>query len=181
MRGPPLIAYPAGQRRQERRMPDDPRVREELLAQIEARRAGIAAFLHDVRPRRNRLTNISIISSAMAAVFVAGPALAGPQLTDGVKRELSLASAVPVWRALCLAALIVSMVSIISCNMSKSQDLTARVTAAEVCNTELEWVMTSLHFGHLSVDEAIEQYHQCVSKVPFVEELQDTSRSPRRS
>jgi O-antigen/teichoic acid export membrane protein len=162
-------------------MPDDPRVREELLAQIEARREGIAAFLHDVRPRRNRLTNISIISSAMAALFVAGPALAGPQFTDGVKQELSLSSGASVWRALCLAALIVSMVSVISANMSKSQDLAARVTAAEVCNTELEGVMTSLHFGHLSVEEAIEQYHQYVSKVPFVEELPDTSRSPRRN
>ena len=83
-------------------MPDDPRAREELLAQIEARRAGVAAFLHDVRPRRNRLTNISIISSAMAAVFVAGPALGGTKFTDGVKEELSLASGASVWRPLCL-------------------------------------------------------------------------------
>lgn len=56
-------------------MSDDPRNREELLTQIEDRRAGITAFLHEVRPRRNRLTNVSIVSSALAAVFVAGPAL----------------------------------------------------------------------------------------------------------
>jgi hypothetical protein len=162
-------------------MPDDPRVRAELRAKIEARRAGIAAFLHDVRPRRNRLTNISIISSALAAVFVAGPALAGQTFTDGVKRELSLSSGALVWRPLCLAALIVSLVSAISSNLSKSQDLAARVTAAEVCSTELESVMTSLEFGHLSVEDAVEQYHQCVSKIPFVEELPDTSRSPGKT
>ena len=86
-----------------------------------------------------------------------------------------------VWRPLCLAALIVSVVAVISSNISKSQDLGARITAAEVCSTELEGVMTSLQFGHLSVEEAIDLYHQSVSKVPFVEELPDTSRSPRRT
>jgi len=162
-------------------MPDDPRVREQLLARVEARRAGIVRFQHDARPRRNRLTNISIISSALAAVFVAGPALGGTRFTNVVKQGLSLGGAPSVWRPLCLAALIVSMVSIISSNLSKSQDLGARITAAEVCCTELEGLMTSLQFGRLSVDEAIDLYHQYVSKVPFVEELPDASRSPRRA
>jgi hypothetical protein len=159
-------------------MPDDPSVRAELQAKIERRRAGIAAFLRHVRPRRNRLTNISIVSSALAAVFVAGPALAGPSFTDAVKQEMSLASAASVWRPLCIAALVVSLVSAISSNLSKSHDLAARVTAAEVCSTELEAVSTSLQFGHLSVEEAVEQYHQCVSKIPFVEEQPDRAGSP---
>lgn len=162
-------------------MAEDSGVRAELRAQIVARREGIAAFLHDVRPRRNRLTNVSIISSALAAVFVAGPALAGTQFTDGVKQQLSLSNGAAVWRPLCLAALIVSLVSVISSNLSKSQDLAARVTAAEVCSTELENVMTSLQFGHLSVEDAVEQYHQSVSKIPFVEELPDSSRSPGKT
>lgn len=151
-------------------MPDDPRVRDELLTQIENRRAGITAFLHEVRPRRNRLTNVSIISSALAAALVAGPALGGAGFTDSVKQELSLTTGAAVWRPLCIAALIVSLVSVISANLSKSHDLTARITAAEVCNTELEAVMTSLHYGHMSMEDAVEQYHHCVSKVPFVEE-----------
>jgi MFS family permease len=151
-------------------MSDDPRNREELLTQIEDRRAGITAFLHEVRPRRNRLTNVSIVSSALAAVFVAGPALGGVGFTDTMKQELSLSTAAGVWRPLCIAALIVSLVSVISANLSKTHDLTARIAAAEVCNTELEAVMTSLHYGHLSMEDAVEQYHHCVSKVPFVEE-----------
>lgn len=162
-------------------MPEESSVRAELRAQIEARRAGIHAFLHEVRPRRNRLTNVSIISSALAAVFVAGPALAGTQFTDSVKGELSLSSGAVVWRPLCLAALVVSLVSVISSNLSKSQDLAARVTAAEVCSTELENVMTSLQFGHLSVEDAVEQYHQCVSKIPFVEEVPDGSHPPGKT
>lgn len=158
-------------------MPDDPKVRAELRAQIETRRAGIAAFLHEVRPRRNRLTNISIISSALAAVFVAPPALAGPAFTDAVRDELSLKNAVPVWRALCLGALVVSLVAVITGNLSKSQNLDARVAAAEVCSTELEGVLTSLQYGRMSVKDAVEQYHQSVSKIPFVEELPEATRS----
>jgi hypothetical protein len=161
-------------------MRDDPKVREELLAQIEARRAGIAAFLHDVRPRRNRLTN-SVISSAMAAVFVAGPAVAGQPFTDDVRQGLALDRSSTVWRTLCLAALVVSMVAAISGNLSKSHDLAARVAAAEVCNTELECLMTSVHFGQLSAEDAVELYHQYVSKIPFVEDLPDPSRSTRKT
>jgi hypothetical protein len=162
-------------------MPDESSVRAELRAQIVARREGIAAFLHEVRPRRNRLANVSIISSALAAIFVAGPALGGMPFTDEVKQQLSLSTGTMVWRPLCLAALVVSLVSVISSNLSKSQDLAARVTAAEVCSTELENVMTSLQFGHLSVEDAVEQYHQCVSKIPFVEEVADKAPPPEKN
>lgn len=151
-------------------MAEDIDVRAELRAQIENRRAGIAAFLREVRPRRNRLTNISIVSSALAAAFVAGPALMGVQFTERVKGDLSLDTSAAVWQPLCLAALIVSLISVISSNLSKSQDLAARVTAAEVCNTELEGVLTSLQFGRLSVEDALDQYQESVSKIPFVEE-----------
>ncbi|MFI7060638.1 hypothetical protein ACIBL3_06625 [Kribbella sp. NPDC050124] len=151
-------------------MAENPDVRAELRAQIETRRAGIAAFLREVRPRRNRLTNISIVSSALAAAFVAGPALMGVTFTKRVQGGLSLDNPADVWQPLCLAALIVSLISVISSNLSKSQDLSARVTAAEVCNTELEGVLTSLQFGHLSVEDAVEQYQESVSKIPFVEE-----------
>ena len=158
-------------------MSDDPAVRAELRARIDTRRAGITAFLHDVRPRRNRLTNISIVSSAIAAALVAGPGVAGPEFVNAIKEELSIANGALVWQSLCLAALVVSLVSAISANLSKSQDLAARVTAAEVCSTELEGVATSLQFGHLSVEEAAEQYHQSVSKIPFVEDVSDKPRS----
>ncbi|MEU4295463.1 hypothetical protein AB0E63_45210 [Kribbella sp. NPDC026596] len=158
-------------------MTDDPNARAELRAQIEARRAGIATFLHGARPRRNRLINVSIVSSATAAVLVGGPALAGPPFTNAIKEELSLSSPASVWQPLCLAALIVSLISAISSNLSKSHDLAAHVTAAEVCNTELEGVLTSLQFGQVSVEEAADQYQHCVSKIPFVEELPDTQRA----
>lgn len=151
-------------------MRDDAELRRDLSARIEARRACIAAFLHDVRPRRNRLANISIVSSAMAAVFVAGPAFGGQEFTQAVKEVLSLSQPSVVWRVLCMAAVLVSLVSVISVNLSKSQDLAARVTTAEVCNAELEALLTSLQYGHLSLEDAIELYHQYVVKVAFVDE-----------
>jgi MFS family permease len=151
-------------------MRDDPKVRGELLTKIEVRRASIRAFLGKVRPRRNRLANISIISSAVAAVLVAGPAIGGQTFTQSVQDALSLEKGSIVWRTLCFGALIVSLVAVISTNMSKSQDLAARVTAAEACNTELEGLLTVLQFEQLSVHDAVELYQQYVTKIPFVEE-----------
>jgi hypothetical protein len=158
-------------------MSDDPTGRTELRAQIEGRRAGIATFLHDARPRRNRLINVSVVSSATAAVLVGGPALGGARFTNAVKDEFSLGSAASIWQPLCIAALIVSLISAISSNLSKSHDVAAQVTAAEACNSELEGVLTSLRFGQISVEEASAQYQHCVTKIPFVEELTDTQRT----
>ena len=50
-------------------------MRQELLDHIAHRRASIDEWLRANRPRSNRLGTVSIISSALAAVFVAGPAL----------------------------------------------------------------------------------------------------------
>lgn len=168
-------------RRQVKEMRDDAELRRDLAARIEGRRASIAVFLHDVRPRRNRLANISIVSSAMAAVFVAGPAAGGPDFTKEIQQALSLGDPSVVWRLLCLAAVVVSLVSVISTNLGKSQDLAARVSTAEVCNAELEALLTSVQFGHLSLEDAIELYHQYVVKVPFVDETPAAARSAGRT
>jgi hypothetical protein len=151
-------------------MTDDARLREQLLAKIEKRRADVNAFLHDTRPRRNRMTNVSIVSSAMAAIFTAGPAIGGLAFAQAVEKGLALTQSAVVWRTLCAGALIVSLVAAISTNLSKSQDLASRVTAAEVCNIELEGLRAFVEFRDLSVGEAVELYQQYVTKIPFVEE-----------
>jgi hypothetical protein len=161
-------------------MRDDTELRRQLSARIEGRRRSIAAFLHDVRPRRNRLANISIVSSAMAAVFVAGPGIGGQEFTQAIQKGLSLSQPSIVWRVLCMAAVVVSLVSVISTNLSKSRDLATQVTTAEVCNAELEALSTSLQFGHLSTDDAVELYHQYVVKIPFVEETSGVPQQGER-
>jgi hypothetical protein len=145
-------------------------VRRELLAQIRGRRAGITAYLRRIRPRRDHLVTTSIVSSALSAVLTAGPALGGETFADTVGHALALRDTSPVWRLLCLGALIVSLVAAISANLAKSRDLERRVTAAEVCNTELEGLETLLEFGRLPVEDAVKLYQQYVAKIPFVDE-----------
>src|SRR4051812_47972761 len=53
----------------------DAGTRGELLERIRARRASIHASLRDLEPRGVRLTNLSIICSAVVTALTAGPAL----------------------------------------------------------------------------------------------------------
>ncbi|MDQ4103161.1 MAG: hypothetical protein M3186_05445 [Actinomycetota bacterium] len=151
-------------------MGDNVDVRLELIRRIEARRASINAFVRRVRPRSVRLANISIISSAVAAIFTAGPAFGGVPFTEAVQRGLSLSSSSIVWRALCLAATLVSLVAAISVHLNRSQEMTAQLSAAEACNTELEGLQALLEFAQLPVHDAVELYQKYITKIPFIEE-----------
>lgn len=103
-------------------MVDDVDGRAELIRRIEARRSSINAFVRRVRPRNARLANISIVSSAAAAAFTAGPALGGLSFAETVQRGLSLSDSSLVWRVLCLFAMLVSLVAAVSVTLNKSQD-----------------------------------------------------------
>lgn len=151
-------------------MGDDGDVRLELIRRIEARRASINAFVRRVRPRSIRLANISIVSSAAAALFTAGPALGGVTFAEAVQRGFSLSDSPVVWRALCLLAMLVSLVAAISVHLNKSQDMAAQLSAAEACNAELEGLQTLVQFAQLSVHDAAELYQKYITKIPFVEE-----------
>ncbi|MCY0903883.1 hypothetical protein [Arthrobacter sp. H14-L1] len=61
-------------------MTEDPVLRQELSQRIQSRRANIRTLLQRARPRRNRLANLSIMGSAVAAVLTAGPAIGGQNL-----------------------------------------------------------------------------------------------------
>jgi hypothetical protein len=149
---------------------DNVDVRLELIRRIEARRASINAFMRRVRPRSIRLANISIISSAVAAVFTAGPAFGGVPFAEAIQRGFSLSNSSTVWRILCLAATFVSLVAVISVHLNKSQEMTSQLSAAEACNTELEGLQTLLEFAQLPVHDAVELYQKYITKIPFVEE-----------
>jgi|tagenome__1003787_1003787.scaffolds.fasta_scaffold18504725_1 hypothetical protein len=151
-------------------MTDDARLRRQLKARIEDRQADIDAYLQRTRPRRNVLLNISLVSSALAAVFTAGPAVAGPTFVNGTMNAFNLSSPARVWQPLCIAAFVVAIVAAVSVNLNRSYDLPARVTAAEACRAELEALLTLLQFRDLPLDEAVGLYQQYVLKVPFVGE-----------
>ena len=145
-------------------------MREELLGQIAHRRTSIDEWLRVNRPRSSRLSTVSIISSALAAVFVAGPALGGEQFTGSAADALSLDTGAPVWRFLCVLGLIASVVAAIATNLHKSQDLAARITAAESCDADLEGLQTLLRFGRISTEEAVDLYKGYLARIPHVDE-----------
>jgi hypothetical protein len=146
-------------------------VRQELLGQIAHRRASIDDWLRANRPRSSRLSTVSIISSALAAVFIAGPALGGERFTGGAADALSLDTGAPVWRFMCLLGLIASVVAAIATNLHKSRDLAARITAAESCDADLEGLQTLLRFGRIRTEEVVDLYKGYVARIPHVDEL----------
>lgn len=151
-------------------MSDEVQARQELLKRIVSRRASIKAFVRDLRPRGARLTNISIVSSSLAAALTAGPAIGGQSFADTLGQTFSLSRNSLVWQVLCLAAMVISIVAAISTNMNKSQETAVRLSIAEACSAELEGLQTLMEFGQLSVQDAVKLYQQYVAKIPFVPE-----------
>ena len=142
--------------------------RRELLRRIGAQRASIDIFVRQVRPRSVRLANTSIVSSAAATVFTAGPAIGGVSFSEAIQRVFALSTSSIVWRVLCLLAMLVSLVATITVQLSKSQDAAARLSAAEACDTELEGLQTLLELEQLPVQDAANLYVKYIAKVPFV-------------
>jgi hypothetical protein len=153
-------------------MADDARVRKQLLDLINHRQADIDGFLRRTRPRRNVLNNVTTVCSALAASFAAVPAVGGPERTNGAAKSIGLANGAQLWQPLCIAAFVAALLAAICANLSRSQDLPARISAAEACNAELKGLETLLTFKHLSVQEAVELYQQYVLKVPFVDDTE---------
>lgn len=151
-------------------MGDDIEVRQDLLARIRTRRASINAYVHEKRPLGSWLPNISIVSSAIAAVLMVGPATGGLTFAQAVQKSLSLSQSSTVWRTLCFVTLIVSAVAAISANLNKSNNLPARISVAEACNADLEGLQALIEFGELPVKDAANIYRQVIAKIPFIEE-----------
>jgi hypothetical protein len=149
-------------------MPDDQTMRRHLRHRIQHRRADIDEFLRRARPRRNVLTNTTIVCSSLTAVFTAGPAIGGPAAMKATANALDLGMPSHVWQPLCVAAFVVAVAAAVTANLVRSHDLPAQVGTAEACNAELESLLTMLDFHGLPVADASELYQQCVRKVPFV-------------
>jgi len=146
---------------------------QQLLTLIKDRRRTIEDFLRSARPRAERLTYVSVTSSAFAAVLTAGPALGGPRFTDRVAKSLVLAGPDVVGRPLCLGALLVRVIAAISANLSKAKNAAARIVSAEACNAELEGLQALVEFREVSLQEALRMYQQYVAKIPFVADRRD--------
>jgi len=139
-----------------------------LLERIAYRRHDLDGYLRRARPRCERMTVVTIISSAVAATLTAGPALGGKPFTDSLTVAMNLDA--PIWRPLCFVAMIASVVAAISANLSRSRSAEARIISAESCNSELEGLQTLLEFHQVPMKQAVKMFQESIAKVPFVED-----------
>ena len=144
--------------------------RQRLSDRIDQKQQAIRTYLGRERPRRNRLSNISIVGSALAAMLTAGPAVGGTGFTEAVQGIFSLQEDSIVWRFLCLAAVIFSVAAALATNFANSRALGEKVSAAESAHAQLEGLQLSLSFGNLAVADALKLYQQAVAPVAFVED-----------
>jgi hypothetical protein len=152
-------------------MDESPETRQRLSDRIQQKQQTIRSYLGRERPRRNRLSNISIVGSALAAMVTAGPAAGGTGFTEALQGIFSLGDDSVVWRFLCLAAVILSVAAALATNFANSHALADRVSAAETTNAQLEGLQDTLDFGHIPIDDALKLYQQYVAQVPFVDQL----------
>ncbi len=145
-------------------------LQQKLLAKIKARRLMINQFVGGLERRSARLVNVSIVSTAITTVLVAGPALGGDRFTGGMQSLLGLPTDTWVWRTLCFVAALLSIAAAISGNMYKSHDMAARLAKAQASSVLLEGLETSLEFGQVSMEEATRRYQEYLAQVPFIEE-----------
>ena len=154
----------------------DTGARGELLERIRARRGSIRTYVRDLEPRGVRLTNLSIVCSAIVTALTAGPALGGAQFTESSARLFSISDDSLVWRLLCFAAMVLSLVAAIATNLYKSHDIATRLAKAEACSAALEGLEALVEFGRLPLTDAVKQYQQAVADIPFIHEEPSASR-----
>ena len=157
-------------------MADQTDRRQDLLLRINARRAGVAAYLRQRRPRVQRWATVTLVLTSLSAVFTAGPALGGVPFAEAVQNVLGLDSTSAVWRTLCFLALLVSVGATVLTNINKARDPVAQLSAVEAADAELEGLATLLEFGTLSVEDGVKLYQQYVTKIPFIDDAPAVAR-----
>lgn len=153
----------------EQLMDEMPDTRQLLAHRIEQKQQAVRSYLGRERPRRNRLSNISVLGSALAATLTAGPAFGGTGFTNALQGVFSLSSDSIVWRVLCLAAVLLSISSALATNFANSHSIADKVSAAETANVQLDGLRDALSFGQISTEDALKLYQQYIARVAFVD------------
>lgn len=145
--------------------------RQKLSERIGEQEAAIRAYLRRERPRRNRLLNLSVWGSVLAAILTAGPAFGGTRFTSAVQGVFSLQESSAVWQILCLSAVLLSGTAALATNLASSHSVAARVTAAETCNAQLGALQVALDLGYLDPEDALKLFQQYVTQVSFIDNV----------
>lgn len=139
-----------------------------LLERIKSKHEQVSAYVKQNEGRVSRVSNFTIIASSVAAVLMVGPGVGGEKFTARMGALLSVADDSLVWRALCLAALLISVGIAILNRMNQSPDAAQRLAGARLCLARLEGLEMAVEVGTTSVSDGAKQYQQYVNDVAFI-------------
>jgi hypothetical protein len=148
---------------------DDAQNRQDLTRQIDERRNDIRAFLRRARPRRNRLTSVSIVASALVAALTAGPGFGQDTFNSAVASIFSLSSPSVVWQVICILSSVLSLVAAIASSLSNSRNSAEQISSAESASAQLDGLLTALKYGEMPLGDAARLYQEYSSKAAFID------------
>lgn len=144
--------------------------RQRLLYLVAVQQQSCRSYLARVGPRFALLTYTNIAAGAFAAVVAAGPAFGGATFLDHVHNQLNVADDDLLYQVICAVAFVMSLASVITANMIRARDFSARIAAVEACYAELDSLRIRLLFAAIPANHAAETVAKAVARVPFVAE-----------
>lgn len=154
----------------------DPEALAVFLKRIQGKRRHINKYTHEIAPRGSRLTNLSIISSAIAA-FLSGGAFGGIKLTHTTGVALLGDSN---FTYLCGAASFFSLVAAVATNLFRVHEIAPRLAKAQTCEAKLESIELQVTLKQLSLKEATARFEKCIAEVSFIQSNLKSPIWPRR-
>jgi hypothetical protein len=144
----------------------NPQIPTALLDQIRVKRSQVSSYVSKALPRKQRLLNITIFNGTLAAVLTAAPAIGGISFSQWLAQVFGLNS--PAWQVLCGAAAICSAVATVATQLLKSNNPEEHLARAQACRAKLEVLEIGLGTGQLPLEQATEEYIQCVEDAAFI-------------
>jgi hypothetical protein len=142
--------------------------RQHLLHLITMQQKACRSYLAKVKPRFAVLTVTNLAAGALAAAVAAGPALGGANLLDTVQAQLNVSTEDLLYQLVCAIAFVMSLTSVITANVLRAYDYSARVSAVEGCCAELDSLRIQLLFSAISSARGAEMVAKVAARVPFV-------------
>ena len=112
--------------------------RERLLHLIADQQKVCRSYLAKAKPRLATLTFVNLAAGALATAVAAGPALGGSSLLDTFQARLNIGDEDLLYQVICAVAFVMSLISVITANIIRAYDYSARVAAVEGCCSELD-------------------------------------------
>lgn len=147
-----------------------------FVAIVRARRTSVARAAERLARRDGRLTLVSVIASAVAAVLTAAPAMGGPELTRALG---SAGPDTPSWRILCGVASMCSLLAAIATNLHRQQEVTSRLARCQAGAARLEALELQVAFQNAALADATSEYGRILGELPPMADGSDGTNGGR--